>query len=280
VVSVGLFIAGQVLASIALDVLGLLGVPATGLSAAPATGAALVLGGAVLIVLGQQDAKRQLARSQIGWIALALAAGAVLPVQGAVNALLRHDLDGAAFAVGTVSFVVATLAMGALQIATSALPGASGPGLEANLQGLSSLPWWGWLGGFCRRDLRDDGVRGDPGDRRCGNGGSHGGRPAGGIGAGRQVRLAAAAATPGVHDAARRRRGAARGYCRDEGVPMTPAEPRATRRRSPLRPLPAIEASNKVIECTTFVPALERSNIELLECLQRLEYAKLDLLRQ
>jgi transporter family-2 protein len=144
VVSVGLFIAGQVLASMALDVLGLLGVPATGLSAAAATGATLVLVGAALIVLGQRDGRRDLAREQIGWIALALAAGAVLPVQGAVNALLRHDLGGAAFAVGTVSFVVATLAMAAVQLAATALAGAS----KASLEGLSSLPWWGWLGGF------------------------------------------------------------------------------------------------------------------------------------
>ena len=40
---------------------------------------------------------------QIGWIALALFAGAVLPIQGAVNALLRNDLGGATFAVGTIS---------------------------------------------------------------------------------------------------------------------------------------------------------------------------------
>jgi transporter family-2 protein len=144
VVAVGLFIAGQVLASLALDVFGLLGVAATGLSLAVAAGAALVLAGATLIVLGQQGAKRQVAREQIGWFALALAAGAVLPVQGAVNAMLRQDLGGATFVVGVLSFVVATLAMAAVQLAASALPGAS----KANAEGLSSLPWWGWLGGF------------------------------------------------------------------------------------------------------------------------------------
>jgi transporter family-2 protein len=72
----------------------------------------------------------------------------VLPVQGAVNALLRHDLGGAAFAVGTVSFVVATLAMAAAQVVTAALPGAAKPSLAGSLPGLASLPWWGWLGGF------------------------------------------------------------------------------------------------------------------------------------
>jgi transporter family-2 protein len=144
VASVGLFIAGQVLASIALDALGLLGVAATGLTAAATAGAGLVLAGAALIVLGQKDGARGIVRERIGWIGLALAAGAVLPVQGAVNALLRHDLGGAAFAVGTVSFVVATLAMAAAQVAAAALPGA----LKPRLDGLASLPWWGWLGGF------------------------------------------------------------------------------------------------------------------------------------
>jgi bacterial/archaeal transporter family-2 protein len=148
IVTVGLFIAGQVLASTLLDVFGLLGIAATGLSLAGAAGAILVLAGAALIVLGQHDAPRPIAGRQTGWIALALVAGAVLPVQGAVNALLRHDLGGAAFAVGTVSFVVATLAMAAAQMVTTALSGASKSSFTSSLRGLASLPWWGWLGGF------------------------------------------------------------------------------------------------------------------------------------
>ena len=148
VVTVGLFIAGQVLASMALDVFGLLGIAPTGLSIAGAAGGILVLAGAALIVLGQHDAHSPIGRGQIGWIALALAAGAVLPVQGAVNALLRHDLGGAAFAVGTISFIVATVAMAAAQVVATALPGMAQPSVTGTLQGLASLPWWGWLGGF------------------------------------------------------------------------------------------------------------------------------------
>lgn len=144
VVSVGLFIAGQVLASTALDVFGLLGVAATGLSLGVTIAAAMVMTGATLIVLGQKGAHGEVAPMQLSWIALALLAGAVLPIQGAVNALLRHDLGGATFAVGTVSFVVATLAMAVTQIGATALPGAAKP----SLNGLSSMPWWGWLGGF------------------------------------------------------------------------------------------------------------------------------------
>jgi bacterial/archaeal transporter family-2 protein len=61
-----------------------------------------------------------------------------------VNALLRHDLSGATFAVGTVSFVVAALAMAVVQIGSTALSGAAKPSPD----GFSSMPWWGWLGGF------------------------------------------------------------------------------------------------------------------------------------
>jgi transporter family-2 protein len=144
VVTIGLFIAGQILASTALDAFGLLGVAATGLNLVISCGALMVMTGAALIVLGQTGAHGKVASVRPGWIALALLAGAVLPIQGAVNALLRLDLSGATFAVGTISFVVATLAMAAAQIGATALPG----GARSRLDGLSSMPWWGWLGGF------------------------------------------------------------------------------------------------------------------------------------
>lgn len=144
VVSVGLFIAGQMLASFALDAFGWLGLPEVGLQAGPAFGMLIVLAGATLIVLGQKGAADNLAPTKPGWIGLALLAGAVLPVQGAVNALLRHDLGGAPFAVGTISFLVATLAMAAMLLVTLALAKTPRP----RLAGLSSMPWWGWLGGF------------------------------------------------------------------------------------------------------------------------------------
>src|SRR5262245_36061880 len=82
VVSVGLFIAGQVLASTALDVFGLLGVTATGLSLGVTGGAILVMAGAALIVLGQKNTPSEVVPGQYAWIVLALLAGAVLPVQG------------------------------------------------------------------------------------------------------------------------------------------------------------------------------------------------------
>lgn len=142
VVSVGLFIAGQMLASLMLDGFGLLGVPVAGFAPAAVAGTTLVLVGAAAIVLGQSGGSAVPALSRAGWILLALAAGAVLPVQGAVNALLRHDL-GAPFAVGAVSFLVATLAMAAVLVAAMLLPRQPRPRLD----GIPAMPWWGWLGG-------------------------------------------------------------------------------------------------------------------------------------
>jgi len=77
-----------------------------------------------------------------GWTALALVAGAVLPVQGAVNARLRPEL-GSAPAVAAVSFVVATVAMALVLAVAVPLAGAPAP----DLRRLPAVPWWGWLGG-------------------------------------------------------------------------------------------------------------------------------------
>lgn len=141
VVSVGLFIAGQMLASLALDGFGLLGVLAAGFAPAAMAGTALVLMGAAAIVLGQSGGSAVPALSRAGWILLALVAGGVLPVQGAVNALLRRDL-GAPFAVGAISFLVATAAMAAVLLLALALRQP-----RPRLDGVTVMPWWGWLGG-------------------------------------------------------------------------------------------------------------------------------------
>lgn len=144
VVTVGLYIAGQMLASLGLDAFGLLGVAPKVLDAATFAGALAVLAGAAAIVFGQAGAgaSAQL-KGKRGWIAFALLAGAGLPVQGAVNALLRADL-GAPFAVGTVSFLTATLAMAAVQLFIATIKGV--PKIEGS--GIARMPWWGWLGGF------------------------------------------------------------------------------------------------------------------------------------
>jgi bacterial/archaeal transporter family-2 protein len=144
VVTVGLLIAGQMAASLALDTFGVLGVAPRGLDPTAAAGTLVVLAGAVAIVLGQKGGTDGVfSAGRLGWITLALLAGVVLPVQDAVNGLLRHDL-GAPFAVGAVSFFVATLAMAAVLLLAVTVLHAPRP----RVGGVSAMPWWGWLGGL------------------------------------------------------------------------------------------------------------------------------------
>jgi bacterial/archaeal transporter family-2 protein len=144
-VSVGLFIAGQMAASLLLDGFGWLGVEGEGVGLAAGLGAAAVVVGAGLIVRAQAGERAFAgARGRAGWALLGLLGGAVLPVQGAINAQLRADLD-APVAVGALSFVVATVAMATLLgllLALAAIP-------RPRPSGLATLPWWGWLGGLC-----------------------------------------------------------------------------------------------------------------------------------
>lgn len=135
VAAVGLFIAGQMLASLALDASGALGVAREPIGPAAALGAVAVVTGAVLIVRSQRQG-----RLSTPWVALGLAAGAALPVQGAVNAQLRADLD-APITAGAWSFAVAAVAMLAVLVLTGVR--------DARVDRLPTVPWWGWLGGLC-----------------------------------------------------------------------------------------------------------------------------------
>ena len=144
-VAVGLFITGQMAASLLLDGFGWLGVEREPLGPASLAGAVAVVIGAALIVRAQAgDGAFEGARGRAGWVVLGLVAGAVLPIQGAINAQLRADLD-APTAVGALSFVVATLAMATLLGGLLAAAAIKRP----HASGLSSVPWWGWLGGLC-----------------------------------------------------------------------------------------------------------------------------------
>lgn len=158
--AVGLFVTGQVFASLSLDLFGLLAVPQQPLSVGIMLGAVAVLIGITVIIRGQQLAQhaggpgaatrsvtaappaRTAAHS--GWIVLGLLAGAVLPIQGAINAQLKEDI-GRPLAVGTISFVVATLTIAIVLIVLLALRRISTP----RMRPLRQMPWWGWLGGFC-----------------------------------------------------------------------------------------------------------------------------------
>jgi transporter family-2 protein len=166
--AVALFVTGQMLASLGLDLSGLLGVPQRSLTIGMVSGVVSVLAGITVIIQGQRTATdrpapavvrqraggavRTITRSvptrpplvHTGWILLGLIAGAALPVQGAVNAQLRANLQ-APLAVALVSFVAATLAITvvlAVLLAAKATP-------VPTLHPVTRMPWWGWLGGAC-----------------------------------------------------------------------------------------------------------------------------------
>jgi bacterial/archaeal transporter family-2 protein len=135
-VTVALFITGQMLTSLVLDATGWLGVTEQAIDATALAGAAAVLVGVALIARAQAGAP---SRGGAAWVAFALVAGAVLPLQGAINAQLRADLD-APITAGAISFIVAAFAM-LLVLAASSRPAAPAQ--------LDRVPWWGWLGGLC-----------------------------------------------------------------------------------------------------------------------------------
>lgn len=143
IVTMGLFIVGQMLASLLLDVYGLLGIAPKLMTWTMLIGTLAVLIGAAGIVLGQTAGHTQPLSKRFGSILLGLTAGAILPIQGAINGLLRNDLH-APLAVGLTSFVVATLAMlPVLLFSTVVLPKRP----EQDRHSLPIIPWWSWLGG-------------------------------------------------------------------------------------------------------------------------------------
>ena len=144
IVAVGLFVTGQMLASLLLDGFGWLGVEHEPLGAAAAAGAGAVVAGVLLVVRAQagDGALERAVRDRVGWIALALVAGAALPLQGAVNARLRADLD-APITAGAFSFLVATAAMSLLLAASLAFAAAARPQLGSSSGSLGGAGWAG-----------------------------------------------------------------------------------------------------------------------------------------
>jgi transporter family-2 protein len=166
--AVGLFVTGQMFASLALDLIGLLGIPQRPVTVGIIVGAVAVLAGITMIIRqGAAKAPAPAAEREgqsvgamakpaaasglggagmgrAGWIALGVVAGAVLPIQGAVNANLRKDLD-APVTVAMVSFVVATITIAIVLLALLATRRTPTPQFKP----LATMPWWGWLGGAC-----------------------------------------------------------------------------------------------------------------------------------
>jgi transporter family-2 protein len=180
--TVGLFVTGQMFASLALDLLGLLEAPQRSLTAGIALGAAVVLAGIIMIIRGQRvvapagpaagsiappvppaappgqgggaglvtatiasgQTRSAVRVGRVGWIALGIVAGAGLPVQGAINAQLRSELVEP-LAVATISFTVATTAIAIVLLGLLGIRATTRP----KLRPLAQMPWWGWLGGGC-----------------------------------------------------------------------------------------------------------------------------------
>jgi bacterial/archaeal transporter family-2 protein len=136
-------------ASLALDLSGLLGVPQRSVTVAIILGAAAVLG-AILAIIRRPRPTAVAPRRHLdgpraaAWIILGVAAGAVLPVQAAVNANLRRDLN-APITVAMISFVVATVVITIVLLVLLATRRTQVPQFRA----LATMPWWGWLGGAC-----------------------------------------------------------------------------------------------------------------------------------
>ena len=144
--SVGLFVAGQVVASNVLDATGWLSVRREEPSAPRLVGTLVVLAGIALVIRAQRGAGATAAAGgpRTAWVVLGLAAGAVLPVQATMNAELRSGL-GHPLGVGALSFAVAVVTVA---VVVAGLRLAGRPHLP-RLSGLPAMPWWGWLGGLC-----------------------------------------------------------------------------------------------------------------------------------
>jgi transporter family-2 protein len=71
--------------------------------------------------------------------AMAVAAGAMLPVQNAINSRLRSLLGGDPVQASFVSFTAGAMLM-ALYVVGTRLP-------WPDAAGLSAIPWWAWVGG-------------------------------------------------------------------------------------------------------------------------------------
>jgi transporter family-2 protein len=73
------------------------------------------------------------------WIAIAFVAGALIPMQGGLNARMGASISSPLHA-SLISFAVGTLAIGAYVLVTRQ---------GVAWDGVGRAPWYAWLGGFC-----------------------------------------------------------------------------------------------------------------------------------
>jgi len=75
------------------------------------------------------------------YLILAMAGGAMMPVQAAMNARLAHAVGGTIWAAASSALGVA--------IVLASVGAITGPGSGRSVGGIAQVPWWGWCGGFC-----------------------------------------------------------------------------------------------------------------------------------
>ena len=159
----GLFVTGQMISSLSIDLLGLFDIPRKPVSLGIVLGVLALLAGIVVIIRGQGAAAKAPAPvpaksvgaagapvatrtgvGQIAWILLGIVGGGVLPIQAGINASLR-EVVGNPVTVDMISFLVAVLAIFIVLVVLRSLNRTPAPKFAP----LRQMPWWGWLGGIC-----------------------------------------------------------------------------------------------------------------------------------
>jgi len=157
----GLFVTGQMISSLSIDLLGLFDIPRKPVSVGIALGVLALLAGIVVIIRGQGAAAKApvLAKSvgaagapvaarggagQIPWILLGIVGGGVLPIQAGINSS-SCEVVGNPVTVDMISFLVAVLAIFIVLVVLRSLNRTPAPKFAP----LRDMPWWGWLGGIC-----------------------------------------------------------------------------------------------------------------------------------
>lgn len=74
------------------------------------------------------------------YLLIAFTAGAVLPIQAAINGQLARTLGGPIWAAAFTSLSVVAILVVFNMVSGKALP---------RVDGLAAIPWWAWLSGLC-----------------------------------------------------------------------------------------------------------------------------------
>ncbi|MFC3418778.1 DMT family transporter [Salinicoccus hispanicus] len=110
-------VAGQMVIGLMVDTFGWFGAPTQPLGLFRILGIAIMIAGIVFMNYKKRSARTAQSRSN-GWLLLGLSTGALPPIQSAINSALRYEVSSF-FLASLVSFVVGTLALLVLSLATA-----------------------------------------------------------------------------------------------------------------------------------------------------------------